>query len=160
MQPVLGLAAICHNMIEWVVTEPFFIPLSTRFLEKAVYSNGICLISLSRSTATCFSSHFSSEADPSKATSNLTVGKFNDLLFGLHLGQLSARFGISASFSLVSLPLLVPRTFHSLESHSVTVPTLSCLWTLFFLWTLFTTFFKAPILVDFSPLTLFQDFSI
>ena len=48
--------------------------------------------------ATCFSSHFSSEADPSKATSNLPVGKFNDLLFGLHLGQLSALFGISASY--------------------------------------------------------------
>lgn len=48
--------------------------------------------------ATCFSSHFSSEADPSKATSNLSVGKFNDLLFGLHLGQLSAHFGISASY--------------------------------------------------------------
>lgn len=86
------------------ITELFLTPLNTHFLGGGKLFIIIGSASASSLTlqllATYFSSYFSSEADPSKATSNPPVERFNDLLFSLHLGKLLATFGISTSYFL------------------------------------------------------------
>lgn len=58
---------------------------------------GAVSLFLLRGSLRSSNSHFPSEVNPSKATSDLPIGKCNDLSFSLYLCRLSAGFGISAS---------------------------------------------------------------
>lgn len=139
---------------------PFFTPLSAHFLKKAIYSYWLCLSTLTpQLLATCFNSYFSSVVDPSKASGELPGGKFNDLSFHLHLGQLCS-IGISASY----FPILCSPSSQDTPFPAILIQTLSpcSLPPLTPLpWALCMAFFKALSLPILSPLTfLFQDFNI